>query len=207
MFANQSLKKRFKSLETKLADLASDSKGENSATLKTMYPEIHSQVKSNDAEEEGLSYYLRSIKKSFNRVQIKEASQENLDLENEFSSLILGFTKNPCFIQINHPQDKKGLENFKLMISALKESDSQWRLLLRDLRWVGISFSGSTTTLSFDQLQIEVNKLEGLLKTISTKSNYVLSFNIQKKDEQIMIGLRLEANTSKQISNVRNTAL
>lgn len=207
MFAKQSLKNRFKSLETKLADHASESKVETTALSKTVYPEIHSQVKASEADEEGLSYYLRSIKKSFNRVEIKEASQENLDLENEFSFLINGFTKTPCLIQIVHPQDKRGIENFKLMIAALKESDSLWRLLFRELRWVGISFSGPSTTLTFDQHQVEMNKLEGLLKTVSAKSNYLLSFNIHKKDEQIMVGLRLEANITKQISNARDTAL
>jgi hypothetical protein len=207
MFAKQSLKNRFKALETKLTDQNAELKQETIATAKSEYPELHARLKADSAQEEELSFYLRSIKNSFNRIAIKEASGNHLAFENELARLINGFTKAPCLIQVIHPQDQKGLENFKLLILALNETQGQWRLLFKDLKWVGVNFATSALVLTFDQNQMEFTKVEGLLKTVSTRSNHLLSFNIQKKDGQFVVGLRLEANITKKISTERDTAL
>lgn len=207
MFAKQSLKNRFKTIENKLTDQSTEQKQESIVPDKSKFPELHARLKADSAQEEELSFYLRSIKKSFNRVAIKEASENHLAFENEIARLINGFTKNPCLIQIIHPQDQKGLDNFKLFILALNETQGQWRLLFKDLSWIGVSFASATLQLTFDQNQMELNKVEGLLKVISSKSNHLLSFNIQKRDDQFVVGLRLEANIIKKISTERDTAL
>lgn len=207
MFAKQSLKNRFKTLETKLTDQSSELKQDTIASMKTQFPDLQQRLKEDTAVEEELSFYLRSLKQAFNRVAIKEASENHLAFENEISQLINSYTKSPCLIQVIHPQDKKGLENFKLFILALNETESHWRLLFKDLSWVGVNFAGATPVLTFDQDKIDLTKVEGLLKTLSMKSNHLLSFSIQKKDLQIVIGLRLEANIIKKTSTERDTAL
>lgn len=207
MLAKQSLKNRFKTLETKLSDHNVELKSVAFAPEKSQYPELHARLKANPTNGEELSFYLHSLKDSFDRIVIKEASDNHLAFENEISRLINGFTVSPCLIQIIHPQDKKGLENFKLLILALNETESQWGMFFKDLTWVGVNFASSTPLLTFDLNHKDMTKIEGLLRIISMKSNHLLSFNIQLKDSQVVVGMRLEKNFIKNTSTERETAL
>lgn len=206
MSGNQSLKNRFQALESKLSD-NQEMKDEMRAKPESQFPEIHVRVKNNPSNEESLGKYLSDMKNSFERIHIREMSDNGLAFENELSTLIHGFTKKPCLIQLIHPMDKKGLENFKLLILALNESGSHWRTLFKSLSWVGVSFATSATVITFSQQSIDVNKLEGLLKMISLRSNHVSSFHLQKNKTQVAIELRLETYVNKKISSERDAVL
>lgn len=206
MFGKPNLKNRFESLESRLNDYQ-ETVSRDSVVMKSKYPQLHEKLRVDATAEESLSGYIQDMKSTFDRVHIREMSDNSLAFENEISQLINRLTKKPSLIQIIHPMDKKGLENFKYLILSLNESSSLWKILFKDLTWVGVNFATSSAVLTFDQNSNELGKLEGLLKTISSRSNHLSSFNIQKKNSQYMLSLRLESHISRNIVTERNTAI
>ena len=206
MFGKPTLKNRFESLESRLSD-SHETKPHDPVAVQTKHPVLQASLRADHSPEEFLSSYIQDMKTTFDRVHVREMSDNSLAFENEVSQLINKLTKKPCLIQIIHPMNKKGLENFKLLILALNESGNHWRMLLKDLSWVGVSFATSSAVLTFDQNSNELSKLEGLLKMISSRSNHVSSFNIQKKNSQFTLSLRLESYVNRKISTERDTAI
>lgn len=206
MFGKPNLKNRFESLESRLNG-NQETVSLDRDVMKSKHPELQTKLRADSTAEESLSGYINDLKVTFDRVHIREMSDNSLAFENEISLLVNKLTKKPCLIQIIHPMDKKGLENFKYLILSLNESASLWKILFKDLSWVGVNFATTSAVLTFDQKSNELGKLEGLLKTISSRSNHLSSFNIQKKNSQYVLSLRLESHISRNVVTERNTAI
>lgn len=207
MFNKPSLKNRFKDAESKLEINKPDIKLGDGVPDKARHPEIHAIAKGSAENELELSHYLRTIKKSFKRLSIPSPSEESLALEEMISESVNALTSKPSIIQINHPKESKGTDCFKYFVNSLEEYPQLWKLVFKDLKWVSLSYVSNSTVLSFSAAKIDAQKLEGVLKSISTKSGSLVSFNLQKKDNSFNIHLRLEAYDQKIISTEREAGL
>lgn len=207
MFNKPSLKNRFKNAESKLETKSSELKLAEFIPEKARHPEIHAIAKEGTDVELELSHYLRTIKKSFKRPSIPSPSDESLALEEMVSEAINDLTTAPCLLQISHPKETRGSDCYKYFIASLEEYPQLWKLVLKDLTWVSLSYVSNTTVLSFSAIKMDAQKLEGILKSIATKSGSLVSFNLQKKEANYNVQLRLEAFEHKKISNEREAGL
>lgn len=207
MFNKASLKNRFKSLEEKLETKSLEQTQLKITAHKASYPHIHAIAKEATDVEVELSQYLRTIKKSFKRPSIPTPSDVSLALEEMISEAINDLTTAPCLIQIHHTKESRGNDSFKYFIASLEEYPQLWKIIFKDQNWISLSYVSNMTVLSFSAHRIDAQKLEGLLKSISTKSGSLVSFNLQKKDSSFNVHLRLEAFELKKISNERDAGL
>lgn len=207
MFNKPSLKNRFKIAESKLEVNKPEIRPGDGIPEKARHPEVHAIAKGASENELELTHYLRLIKKSFKRIAIPSPTDESLALEELISDSVNALTTRPAIIQVNHPKEPKGNECFKYFTNSMEEYPQLWKIVFKDLNWVSLSYVSNSTVLSFSALKVDAQKLEGILKSISTKSGSLVSFNIQKKHNSFNIHLRLEAFEQKNVSTEREAGL
>lgn len=207
MFNKPSLKNRFKIAESKLEVSKPELNLASELPEKARHPEIHAIAKGSSENELELTHYLRTIKKSFKRLVIPSPTEESLGLEEMICDSVNALTTKPNVIQIHHPFEAKGSDCFRYFVHSLEDYPHLWKLIFKDLNWVSLSYISNSTVITFSAVNIDIQKLEGVLKSICAKSGSLVSFNIQKKDNSINIHLRLEAYEHKKNYSEREADL
>jgi hypothetical protein len=208
MFKRSSLlKNRFKQAESKLEARNSSDPSSESIVWKTAFPHIQAAAKTAQATEHDLNYYLRTIKKSFQRIRPPSLNEAQSVMEEQVSQSVHQLTKGPCLIQLTYNDNKNSNEIYKAFCSTLNEHPQLWKLILKNLQWIELTTEGNTLLVSFSANNIEAQQLEGVLKSISLKMGSLVSFSIRSAKEVFSVHLRLETKTMKSFSSERETNL
>ena len=208
MFKRSSLlKNRFKQAESKLEARNSSDPSSESIVGKTAFPHIQAAAKAAHATEHDLNYYLRTIKKSFQRIRPPSPNEAQSLLEEQISKSIHQLTKGPCLIQVTHSENKNSVEIYKAFCTTLNEHSQLWKIILKNLQWIELTSEGNSLIVSFSAQNIDSQQLEGVLKSVCLKMGSLVSFSIRSGKEVFSVHLRLETKTMKSFSSERETNL
>ncbi len=163
--------------------------------------ELRSRLRSHQGHQEDLSSYTKT------RINIPNLPSLSQEYEEQVCQLINSLTIKPCLIQFHHPNDLSDYESVRNFISLLSEQKSLWSALTGTLSWISVSFTRSGALISFDHSNLDLVILEDSLKTMSFRSDVLVSFNIQKRAEHVSIKMRLEKNKISSLSSEKENSL
>lgn len=152
---------------------------------------IQSQLRAYEVDEQDLSSYVNSKKKVSSRISIPKLPTRYQNYEEEFCQNIQSLSAQPCLIQFHHPSDEKYYSNVKNLMNSFNEQKKTWSAILAPLSWISVRFTQAGAIISADCSKIDLLDLEEYLKTITLKSEFLVSSNVQKLNECFSINLKL----------------